>query len=67
MYIESKDEMRKRGVKSPDFADGLVYAVAPVYDGPAVGDVASASAEEITAQEQLEALADLQERMISPF
>jgi hypothetical protein len=67
MYIESKDEMRKRGVKSPDFADGLVYAVAPVYDGPAVGDVASASAEEITAEEQLEALADLQERMISPY
>lgn len=26
LLIESKDEMRKRGMKSPDFADAMVYA-----------------------------------------
>lgn len=28
LQIESKDDMRKRGVKSPDFADAVVYACA---------------------------------------
>lgn len=29
MMIESKDEARRRGVKSPDFADAVTYACAP--------------------------------------
>lgn len=29
LLMESKDDMRKRGVKSPDFADALTYAMAP--------------------------------------
>jgi len=29
MMIESKDEMRRRGVKSPDFADAVTYACTP--------------------------------------
>jgi phage terminase large subunit len=41
--IESKEDMRRRGVKSPDFADALVYAFFPwrppgrpaAYGGPA--------------------------------
>ncbi|HLV78744.1 MAG TPA: hypothetical protein VKT32_00640 [Chthonomonadaceae bacterium] len=31
--IESKEDMAKRGVKSPDFADALVYAFAPAGGG----------------------------------
>lgn len=30
LKIESKEEMKKRGLKSPDHADGLVYCFAPV-------------------------------------
>ena len=32
LQIESKDDMRKRGIKSPDFADSVIYACAPVTD-----------------------------------
>lgn len=28
LMMESKDEMKKRGVKSPDFADAFIYACA---------------------------------------
>lgn len=31
LQIESKDDMRKRGMKSPDFSDAFVYAVAEVH------------------------------------
>src|SRR5690606_36192606 len=30
LLIESKDDMRKRGMKSPDFADAAIYAAADV-------------------------------------
>lgn len=30
IQLETKKEMRKRGLKSPDFADAFVYAVAPL-------------------------------------
>lgn len=32
MLIESKEDMRKRGVKSPDVLDSVVYAVAELYN-----------------------------------
>lgn len=40
LLIESKDDMRKRGIGSPDYADGAIYAVADIdhlfatEDGP---------------------------------
>jgi len=34
IQIESKDEMIKRGMKSPDFADAAMYAVAPLLVDP---------------------------------
>src|SRR5690606_15665158 len=30
MLIESKEDMRRRGVKSPDFLDALIYATADI-------------------------------------
>lgn len=66
MYIESKDEMKKRGVKSPDYADGLVYAGAELFDGAEVGDVLSTPAEEVAAAE-LQELLESVEMQISPF
>lgn len=32
LQIESKDEMRRRGFKSPDFSDALMYAIAPLSE-----------------------------------
>ena len=32
LQIESKDEMRRRGFKSPDFSDALMYAIAPISE-----------------------------------
>jgi phage terminase large subunit len=43
--VESKEEMRKRGVPSPDRADGLVYAFA--VEGAQI-DVESHACESIT-------------------
>ena len=34
VVIESKDEARKRGVRSPDRAEALMLAFAPVYERP---------------------------------
>jgi hypothetical protein len=44
--VESKDEMRKRGVPSPDRADALAYAFAGVEGGEV--DVSSHAGESIT-------------------
>lgn len=69
MYIESKEEIRRRGGKSPDFADAVVYACAPTFDGLRVGDVVSAAPEEITAALEAERLEELEfamETSISP-
>lgn len=47
LQIESKDDMRRRGVKSPDFSDALIYATAPLTDpddprsGFGPGDIAT--------------------------
>ncbi len=44
--IESKDDMRRRGLKSPDKADALMYAFAPVHTARTwVGIVGSTSKE----------------------
>lgn len=70
MYIESKDEIRKRGGKSPDFSDSLVYACAPVYAGPVAGDTFTQSAEDVIRAARQRELADFQAMMegqISPF
>jgi hypothetical protein len=39
LLIESKDDMRKRGLKSPDYADAAIYAAADMayIDGPQPG------------------------------
>lgn len=58
ILMESKDEMRRRGVKSPDFSDALTYACAP-FDptdpmaGYGVGDIVTADAVDILADELL--------------
>lgn len=67
MYIEAKEQMRREGRKSPDFADALVYAAAPIHEGLQVGDHLTASAEEIARQTMLEDLAVQLEGQISPF
>src|SRR5690554_6400485 len=70
MYIESKEEIRRRGGKSPDFSDAMMYACAPVYGGPQVGDVVSASAEEVAARAQesmVQSMAAQMARTISPY
>ena len=67
LYIESKDDMRKRGVKSPDFADAFVYAAAHIFDGPSDGDVVSEEAEDIAAQALFAEYEERLDTMISPF
>jgi phage terminase large subunit len=44
--VESKDEMRKRGVPSPDRADALAYAFAEVAGAEV--DIGSHAGESIT-------------------
>jgi len=68
LYIESKDDIRKRtGGSSPDFADAFVYACA---DRPPLGlqpgDVVQASPEQLLQALQ-EMMADQMENRISPL
>ena len=37
LKIESKEEMRRRGVASPDLADALLYALGPLWRVPLTG------------------------------
>jgi len=70
MYIESKEEIRRRGGKSPDFSDAMVYACAPVYGGPQPGDVVSSTAQEIAEraqEEMIRSMAAQMARTISPY
>lgn len=66
LLIASKEDMRKEYGKSPDFADAIAYAVAPVADGLRQGDVLSETAEEMAGnfneEEQF-----WQEESISPY
>jgi len=52
LLIESKDDMRRRGLKSPDFADAAIYAAADMeyLDGPKPGKT-SISVEDIEDSE----------------
>lgn len=58
--IESKDDMKKRGVKSPDFADAVIYAsfdIQPIVDaanGLKPGEVEYQSPREIIADITME-------------
>ena len=67
LYIESKEEMRKDGRKSPDYADALVYATAPVHEGLAMGDTVSETAHNMAQAAELEEALMLAEMSISPF
>ena len=65
LQIESKDDLRRRGVKSPDYADALMYACCELPIDPAhpiasvpVGEAFSLGLEEMLFGEALE---------ISPF
>src|SRR5699024_11885945 len=66
MYIESKEEIRRRGGKSPDFSDAMVYACAPVYGGPQGGGVVSSSAQEIAERAQEERIRSMAARLPRP-
>lgn len=67
LYILSKEEMRQQYGKSPDCADALVYASAPVYSGPETGDTFSEKADTVLKQLQLENQLEFRETRISPF
>ncbi|AXH66184.1 terminase [Streptomyces phage Satis] len=49
LLIASKEDMRKEYGKSPDFADAIAYAVAPVAEGLQQGDVLTETAEAMAA------------------
>lgn len=67
LYIESKEEMRKDGRKSPDYADSLVYACAPVHEGLETGDTVSEDAYSLAQAEALNDAMMTHEMSISPF
>lgn len=67
MYIISKDEMREKFGKSPDFSDALVYATAPAEDELAAGTEISASPDDMLRELALEDYLEQQEFMISPY
>lgn len=67
LYIESKEEMRERGVKSPDFADAFVYAVAPVNEGLTTGDTVSAEADTVLGVVEDDDLAMARDSQIAPY
>lgn len=56
MYIESKEEIRSRGGKSPDYADAIVYVSAPVYEGLPEGAVVTTDPEEIVKASKVRSL-----------
>lgn len=70
MYIVSKEELRREGKKSPDYADAVVYACAPVHEGLMPGDTLSESAEQtvedLKMQQAEDAMAQMQ-MQISPL
>lgn len=65
MYIVSKEEMRSKHGRSPDYADALCYACAPVFDGAPIGSTISEDVHDIAnAYEDGD---DLRELTIAPF
>jgi hypothetical protein len=65
LYIAPKEEMKAKHGRSPDFADALVYATAPVLSGPQVGDTHSESATDMA--QALDDYLDSEDFSISPF
>lgn len=65
LYIISKEEMRKEHGRSPDYADALVYATAPVPDGLPAGSSVSQDPDDAISG-FMEGLDD-SELMIAPF
>lgn len=65
LYIVSKEQMRKDHGRSPDYADALAYATAPVAEGLPVGSTVSDSAQDLA--EDLEDMIDLTEMSIAPY
>lgn len=65
LFIISKEEMRKEHGRSPDLADAVAYAVAPVADGLQQGDVVSGDPEDLVGT--LEDDDYLSENVIAPF
>lgn len=66
LLIASKEDMRAEYGKSPDYADALTYAVAPVAEGLQQGDVLSQSAEEVASSLEEENMF-FAEESISPY
>ena len=54
LVIESKDDMRRRGQKSPDYADAAVFAAADITmlmeEGPQAGDRITAAPEDLLTE-----------------
>lgn len=70
MYVVSKDDLRREGKKSPDFADALVYVSAPVPRTIPVGTVLSSDPNEARRNRVAELMrrAHLEKAMmISPY
>lgn len=70
MYIESKEELRRANRRSPDFADAVVYASAPVFEGLERGDVVSVSAQDAVSAMVAQQMEEMEFQMgtqISPF
>jgi hypothetical protein len=66
LLIASKEDMRKEYGKSPDYADAVAYAVAPVADGLQQGDVLTETAEAM-ASHLVEDKDFWEEESISPY
>lgn len=65
LFIISKEQMRKDHGRSPDYADALAYATAPVADGLPTGTTVSDSASAVA--EDLEDMMDLSDMSIAPY
>lgn len=66
LLIASKEAMRKEHGKSPDFADALTYAVAPVAEGLQSGDRLSEDADAVADALEDDFLSDM-DNAIAPF
>jgi hypothetical protein len=66
MFIISKEEMRTKHGRSPDYSDALVYATAPVFGGMATGSLVSEDAAEL-AEEPEDAQSFRRDLSISPY
>lgn len=65
LYIISKEQMRKDHGRSPDLADALAYATAPVAEGLPLGSTISDSAQDLA--NDLDDLMDMSDISIAPF